>query len=140
LQRNRLRLYWELKAALEQKLAEKRKERKTVLFGSPEFKKLGEEIKALNRLKNLNLKLARNLAGKCGKAWRKIVKSFTAGSIAALEKRGELQSAFSNAVVGSDTQKEIAVKLNEVNAQIKTAVDIQNEILGLNAEKKNKCY
>jgi hypothetical protein len=51
-------------------------------------------------------------------------------------KRSELQSAFSNAVVGSDSQKEIAVKLNEVNAQIKTAVDAQNEILGLNAEKK----
>jgi hypothetical protein len=34
-------------AGLEQKLAEKRKERKTVLFGSPEFKKLGEEIKGI---------------------------------------------------------------------------------------------
>jgi hypothetical protein len=41
-------------------------------------------------------------------------------------------------VVGSDAQKEIAVKLNEVNAQIKTAVDTQNEILGLNAEKKKQ--
>jgi len=41
-------------------------------------------------------------------------------------------------VVGSDSQKEIAVKLNEVNAQIKTAVDTQNEILGLNTEKKKQ--
>jgi hypothetical protein len=41
-------------------------------------------------------------------------------------------------VVGSDAQKEIAVKLNEVNAQIKTAVDAQNELLGLNAEKKKQ--
>jgi hypothetical protein len=41
-------------------------------------------------------------------------------------------------VVGSGTQKEIAAKLNEVNAQIKTAVDAQNEILGLNAEKKKQ--
>ena len=41
-------------------------------------------------------------------------------------------------MVGSDAQKEIAVKLNEVNAQIKTAVDAQNELLGLNAEKKKQ--
>jgi hypothetical protein len=46
--------------------------------------------------------------------------------------------AFSNAVVNSDAQKKIAIKLNEVNAQIKTAVDIQNEFLGLNAEKKKQ--
>jgi hypothetical protein len=32
----------------------------------------------------------------------------------------------------------IAVKLNEVNTQIKTAVDAQNELLGLNAEKKKQ--
>jgi len=41
-------------------------------------------------------------------------------------------------LVGSESQKQIAVKLNEVNAQIKTAVDAQNEILGLNAEKKKQ--
>jgi hypothetical protein len=73
------------------------------------------------------------------KGGEKIVKDFVSGSIAALEnERGKLQSAFSNAVVGSGTQKEIAAKLNEVNAQIKTAVDAQNEILGLNAEKKKQ--
>ena len=129
-------------AGLEQKLAEKRKERKTVLFGSPEFKKLGEEIKGIEtELNKFKPDVpARNLGGKLGKEIAKeTVKEFTAGSIAALEnERGKLQTAFSNAVVGSDTQKEIAVKLNEVNAQIKTAVETQNEILGLNADKKKQ--
>ena len=129
-------------AGLEQKLAEKRKERKTVLFGSPEFKKLGEEIKSIeSELDKFKPEVpARNVGGKLGKEIAKeTVKEFTAGSIAALEnERGKLQTAFANAVLGSDAQKEIAVKLNEVNAQIKTAVDTQNEILGLNAEKKKQ--
>ena len=61
---------------------------------------------------------------------KETVKSFTEGSIAALEsKRSELQSAFSNAVVGSGTQKELGVKLNAINNQIKDAVTQQNEIL-----------
>jgi hypothetical protein len=127
---------------LEQKLSDLRKQRKTLLFGSPEFKKLGEEIKGIEaELNKFKPEVpARNLGGKLGKEiGKETVKSFTEGSIAALEnKRSELQTAFSNAVVGSDSQKEIAVKLNEVNAQIKTAVDTQNEILGLNAEKKKQ--
>ena len=66
-------------------------------------------------------------------------KEYAEGSIAALEnERGKLQSAFSNAVVGSESQKQIAVKLNEVNAQIKTAVDAQNEILGKSDEEKKR--
>jgi len=73
------------------------------------------------------------------KGGEKIVKDFVSGSIAALEnERGKLQQAFSNAVVGSGTQKEIAAKLNEVNAQIKTAVDAQNEILGKSDEEKKR--
>tara|TARA_R110002126_G_scaffold1580_3_gene9321 strand:+ start:35 stop:3466 length:3432 start_codon:yes stop_codon:yes gene_type:complete len=129
-------------AGLEQKLSEKRKERKVVLFGSPEFKKLGEEIKTIeSELNKFKPEVpARNLGGNLGKEIAKeTVKGFTEGSIAALEnKRSELQSAFSNAVVGGPVQQEIAVKLNEVNAQIKTAVDAQNIILGLNAEKKKQ--
>ena len=120
-------------AGLEQKLAEKRKERKTVLFGSPEFKKLGEEIKGIeSELNKFKPDVpARNLGGKLGKEIAKeTVKEFTAGSIAALEnERGKLQSAFSNAVVGSGTQKELAVKLNAINNQIKDAVEQQNQIL-----------
>jgi hypothetical protein len=85
-------------AGLEQKLAEKRKERKTVLFGSPEFKKLGEEIKGIeSELNKFKPDVpARNLGGKLGKEIAKeTVKEFTAGSIAALEnERGKLQSAF----------------------------------------------
>ena len=73
------------------------------------------------------------------KGGEKIVKDFVSGSIAALEnERGKLQQAFSNAVLGSGTQKEIAVKLNQVNAQIKTAVDAQNEILGKSDEEKKR--
>jgi len=73
------------------------------------------------------------------KGGEKIVKDYVNGSIAALEnERGKLQQAFSNAILGSESQKQIAVKLNEVNAKIKTAIDAQNEILGLNAEKKKQ--
>jgi hypothetical protein len=57
-------------------------------------------------------------------------KEYVEGSIAALEnERGKLQQAFSNAVVGSGTQKELAVKLNAINNQIKDAVEQQNQIL-----------
>ena len=57
-------------------------------------------------------------------------KEYAEGSIAALEnERGKLQTAFSNAVVGSGTQKELAVKLNAINVQIKDAVEQQNQIL-----------
>jgi hypothetical protein len=120
-------------AGLEQKLAEKRKERKTVLFGSPEFKKLGEEIKGIeSELNKFKPDVpARNLGGKLGKEIAKeTVKEFTAGSIAALEnERGKLQSAFSSAVAGGPVQKELAVQLNAINNQIKDAVEQQNQIL-----------
>ena len=57
-------------------------------------------------------------------------KEYTEGSIAALEnERGKLQSAFSNAVIGSGTQKELGIKLNAINNQIKDAVEQQNQIL-----------
>ena len=120
-------------AGLEQKLSDLRKERKTLLFGSPEFKKLGEEIKGIEtELNKFKPDVpARNLGGKLGKEiGRETVKEFTEGSIAALEnERGKLQSAFSNAVAGSGTQKELAVKLNAINIQIKDAVEQQNQLL-----------
>jgi phage-related minor tail protein len=120
-------------AGLEQKLSELRKQRKTLLFGSPEFKKLSEEIKGIEgELNKFKPEVpARNLGGKLGKEiGRETVREFTEGSIAALEnERGKLQSAFSNAVVGSGTQKELAVKLNAINNQIKVAVEQQNQIL-----------
>jgi hypothetical protein len=118
---------------LEQKLSDLRKQRKTLLFGSPEYKKLGEEIKGIEgELNKFKPEVpARNLGGKLGKEiGKETVKEFTEGSIAALEnERGKLQSAFSNAVVGSGTQKELAVKLNAINNQIKDAVAQQNQIL-----------
>jgi hypothetical protein len=120
-------------AGLEQKLSDLRKQRKTLLFGSPEFKKLGEEIKGIEaELNKFKPEVpARNLGGKLGKEiGRETAREFTEGSIAALEnERGKLQSAFSNAVVGSGTQKELAVKLNAINNQIKDAVEQQNQIL-----------
>jgi hypothetical protein len=120
-------------AGLEQKLSDLRKQRKTLLFGSPEFKKLGEEIKGIEgELNKFKPEVpARNLGGKLGKEiGRETVREFTEGSIAALEnERGKLQTAFSNAVVGSGAQKELAVKLNAINNQIKGAVEQQNQIL-----------
>ena len=119
---------------IQKELDAKRKKRKSIAFGTPEFKKVESEIKQLEKeLEKFNP----TESGKKGGA--SFVKSFTEGSIAALEnQRSELQSAFSNAVVGSESQKEIAIKLNKVNAQIKTAVDAQNELLGINAEKKKQ--
>jgi phage-related minor tail protein len=120
-------------AGLEQKLSDLRKQRKTLLFGSLEFKKLGEEIKGIEaELNKFKPEVpARNLGGKLGKEiGRETVREFTEGSIAALEnERGKLQQAFSNAVVGSGTQKELGVKLNAINVQIKDAVEQQNQIL-----------
>jgi hypothetical protein len=114
---------------LEQKLSEKKKERKVVLFGSPEFKKLDVEIAQLEeQLRKFKPEVIVTKAGT--KAGETIAKSFVDGSIAALEnERGKLQSAFSNAVAGSGTQKELAVKLNAINIQIKDAVEQQNQIL-----------
>jgi hypothetical protein len=119
---------------LQKELDAKKKKRKSIAFGTEEFKKVESEIKQLEKeLEKFNPKESGKKGGE------KFVKEFTVGSIAALEnKRSELQSAFSNAVVGSGTQKEIAVKLNEVNAQIKTAVDAQNEILGKSDEEKKR--
>ena len=121
-------------AGIEKALDEIKAKRKSIVFGTPEFKKADEEIKRLEKeLDKFNPKESGKKGGE------KFVKEFTAGSIAALQnKRSELQTAFSNAVVNSESQKQIGVKLNEVNAQIKTAVDTQNEILGKSDEEKKK--
>lgn len=110
---------------LNQALADKKKKRGSLVFGTPEFKKVESEIKQLEKeLEKFNPSKAGSKGGE------KFVKSFTEGSLAALEnQRSELQIAFSNAVVGSGTQKELAVKLNAINNQIKSAVEQQNQIL-----------
>jgi phage-related minor tail protein len=110
---------------LNQAIADKKKKRGSLVFGTPEFKKVESEIKQLEKeLEKFNPSKAGSKGGE------KFVKSFTEGSLAELEnQRSELQSAFSNAVVGSGTQKELAVKLNAINNQIKTAVEEQNQIL-----------
>ena len=96
-------------------------------------KQNAEEQKKRLKAQNKELSTTANKGGK------DVAKSFTEGSISALEdERSKLQTAFSNAVVGSGTQKELAVKLNEVNAQIKIAVDAQNELLGKSDEEKKR--
>lgn len=87
-------------------------------------KKQAEEEKKRLRNKNRDLSSITNQAGK------DTSKAFTDGSLAALEdERSKLQQAFSNAVAGSGTQKELAVKLNAINNQIKDAVEQQNQLL-----------
>jgi hypothetical protein len=110
---------------LNQAIADKKKKRGSLVFGTPEFKKVEAEIKQLEKeLEKFNPSKAGSKGGE------KFVKSFTEGSLAALEdERSKLQTAFSNAVVGSGTQKELAVKLNAINNQIKTAVEEQNQII-----------
>lgn len=110
---------------LNQAIADKKKKRGSLVFGTPEFKKVEAEIKQLEKeLEKFNPSKAGSKGGE------KFVKSFTEGSLAALEdERSKLQTAFSNAVVGSGTQKELAVKLSAINNQIKSAVEQQNQIL-----------
>jgi len=87
-------------------------------------KQNAEEQKKRLRAQNKELNTAAYKGG------QEAGKEYAEGSIAALEnERGKLQQAFSNAVVGSGTQKELAVKLNAINNQIKDAVEQQNQIL-----------
>jgi hypothetical protein len=113
----------------EDKLAIEKAEKDRIALEKQNAEEQKKRLKAQNK----------ELSTTANKGGRDAAKEYAAGSLAALEdERSKLQSAFSNAVVGSDAQKEIAIKLNEVNAQIKTAVETQNEILGLNAEKKKQ--
>lgn len=87
-------------------------------------KQNAEEQKKRLKAKNKELSTTANKGG------RDAAKEYAAGSLAALEdERSKLQTAFSNAVVGSGTQKELAVKLSAINNQIKSAVEQQNQIL-----------
>ena len=87
-------------------------------------KQNAEEQKKRLKAQNKELSTTANKGG------RDAAKEYAEGSLAALEdERSKLQSAFSNAVVGSGTQKELAVKLNAINNQIKSAVEQQNQIL-----------
>jgi hypothetical protein len=116
-------------AGLEAKISELKNKRKNILFDPAELKKIDAEIKQFEKqLGKFNPTETFKNKGK--DAGESFAKEFTVGSIAALEnERGKLQSAFSNAVAGSGTQKELAVKLNAINIQIKDAVEQQNQIL-----------
>lgn len=106
-------------------ISDKKAKRSTIVFGTPEFKKLDAEIKQLEKeLDKFNPKDSGKKGG------QDFVKSFVEGSLAQLQQsQRELQNSFSNASIGSATQKEIAIKLNAINNQIKDAVEQQNQII-----------
>jgi len=121
-------------AGLEKELSSLQDKRKTLQFGSKQFVEINKEI---NKVEKALEKFDGKPAGI--KASKEIVAEFVKGSLAKLEEeQGKLQKAFGEAVVGSDAQKAIAVNLTAANEAIKKATDEQNEILGLNAEKKKQ--
>ena len=104
----------------EDKLAIEKAEKDRIALEKQNAEEQKKRLKAQNK----------ELSTTANKGGRDVAKSFTDGSLAELEdERSKLQSAFSNAVVGSGTQKELAVKLNAINNQIKSAVEQQNQIL-----------
>ena len=114
------------------------KEDEIALKNAEKQRKATEEQLAKERLQRENERRNKERA-MSNKGGKDTAQAFVDGSLAKLqEEQSKLQQAFSNAVVGSDSQKEIAAKLNEVNAQIKTAVDAQNEILGKSDEEKKR--
>ncbi|NBW18615.1 MAG: hypothetical protein EBR82_62640, partial [Caulobacteraceae bacterium] len=119
---------------LEAEISKLKDKRKTLDFESKQFADTEKEIAKLEKqLEKFNPKPAAQ------KASKELVTEFVNGSLAKLqEDQNKLQKAFSEAVVGSDAQKEIGVKLTAVNEEIKKSIEIQNEILGLNAEKKKE--
>jgi len=121
-------------AGIEKALEEIKSKRKSIVFGTPEFKKADEEIKKLEKeLEKFNPKESGKKGGE------NLVKAFVDGSLAKLQQeQSKLQKSFGEAVVGSQAQKEIGIKLSAVNEQIKKSIEAQNEILGLNAEKKKQ--
>ena len=124
-------------AGIEKTLAEKRALRKTLIFGESDYIKVDKEIKVLeNKLKQF--KPVRNTED-AKESGKDVAKAFVEGSLAKLqEEQGKLQKAFSEAVIGSQTQKDIGVKLTAINEQVKKSIEAQNEILGLNVEKKKQ--
>ena len=104
----------------EDKLAIEKAEKDRVALEKQNAEEQKKRLKAQNK----------ELSTTANKGGRDAAKEYAEGSLAALEdERNKLQSAFSNAVVGSGTQKELAVKLNAINNQIKSAVEQQNQIL-----------
>ncbi len=104
----------------EDKLAIEKAEKDRIALEKQNAEEQKKRLKAQNK----------ELSTTANKGGRDAAKEYAAGSFAALEdERSKLQTAFSNAVVGSGTQKELAVKLNAINNQIKSAVEQQNQIL-----------
>jgi hypothetical protein len=104
----------------EDKLAIEKAEKERIALEKQNAEEQKKRLKAQNK----------ELSTTANKGGREVAKEYVDGSLAALEnERGKLQSAFSNAVAGSGTQKELAVKLNAINVQIKDAVEQQNQLL-----------
>jgi hypothetical protein len=105
------------------------KEDEIALKNAEKQRKATEEQLAKERLQREKERRnkERALANKNGKD---NAQAFVDGSLAKLqEDQSKLQKAFSEAVVGSESQKELGVKLNAINNQIKDAVEQQNQIL-----------
>jgi hypothetical protein len=105
------------------------KEDEIALKNAEKQRKATEEQLAKDKLERENERRNKEkiLSGKGGKD---TAQAFVDGSLAKLqEEQSKLQKAFGEAVVGSGTQKELAVKLNAINVQIKDAVEQQNQIL-----------
>jgi hypothetical protein len=104
----------------EDKLAIEKAEKDRIALEKQNAEEQKKRLKAQNK----------ELSTTANKGGMDAAKEYAAGSLAALEdERSKLQTAFSNAVVGAGTQKELAVKLNAINNQIKSAVEQQNQIL-----------
>ena len=105
------------------------KEDEIALKNAEKQRKATEEQLAKERLQREKERRnkERALANKDGKD---NAQAFVDGSLAKLqEEQSKLQKAFGEAVIGSETQKELGVKLNAINNQIKDAVEKQNQIL-----------
>lgn len=113
---------------LQQRLQELRSRRAQAQIGSAEFKQLTREIEAIE--KQLT-KAARGAGDKTGK-------SFIDGSIAAIQqKANELQKAITEAVAGSDKQKNLIAAYNKQVKLLEDAIAQRNrlEFEGIRAQQ-----
>jgi hypothetical protein len=105
------------------------KEDEIALKNAEKQRKATEEQLAKERLQRENERRNKERA-MSNKGGKDTAQAFVDGSLAKLqEEQSKLQKAFGEAVVGSGTQKELGVKLNAINNQIKDAVEQQNQIL-----------
>jgi len=105
------------------------KEDEIALKNAEKQRKATEEQLAKEKLQRENERRNKERA-MSNKGGKDTAQAFVDGSLAKLqEEQSKLQKSFGEAVVGSGTQKELGIKLNAINNQIKEAVEQQNQIL-----------